>query len=256
LNPGVRCQRGTLPSPDRSIHKTGWDVEGTRGAKQLALLEHYGLRPTSDVLEIGCGIGRLAYELASFLTLDAQYRGFDIAPRAIAWLKENYEPRLTGFEFHLLSDVQNPRYHESGSVASETVRFPYPDASFDLVCAFEVLMHLPLEGVRNYLDEVARVLRPGGVAVLTFMAIWDNEIEPVFVGRPFVAIGGGVHTRFPEKRGVSMGYRAGLIRGLFRAVDLQPIGELEGLWHSPHKPRPPGPVHNCDVFAVRRPEST
>ena len=98
---------------------------------------------------------------------------------------------------------------------------------------------------------VSRALRPG--RVLTFMAIWENEDEPVLGGRPFVAVGGGVHTRYPENPGLSMGYRVELIRDLFRERDLESVAEIEGLWHSPWKPRPPGPVHRCDAFAVRRP---
>jgi SAM-dependent methyltransferase len=250
---GVRFERGVLPVPDPAIHVTGGDDGGQRGLKQVALLEHFGLQPSAHVLEIGCGLGRLAYELASYLDADGRYTGFDIAPQAITWLNEHYAPRLEGFRFDLL-DVRNPRFHAAGAGAASDVRFDYGDAEFDIVCAFEVFMHLTLDELRNYLDEVTRVLRPGGVAVLTFMAIWENEEEPVLGGRPFVAIGGGVHTRYPENPVLSMGYRVELIRDLFRERDLESLGEIEGLWHSPWKERLPDiPVHRCDAFAVRRP---
>jgi SAM-dependent methyltransferase len=251
---GVRCERGTLPLPDPSMHEVGGDDAGQRGPKQLALLEHFGLEPSAHVLEIGCGLGRLAYELAAFLDADGRYTGFDVAPTPIAWLNEHYAPRLPDFRFDLL-DVENPKYHASAGVAAGEVRFPYRDAAFDVVCAFEVFMHLDIDGVRNYLSEIARVLRPGAVAVVTFMAIWERETEPVYGGRPFVAIGDGIHTRFPETRGRSMGYGVELIRELFRATDLEQVAEIEGLWHSPWKERPPGPVHRCDLFVVRRPTS-
>ena len=223
-----------------------------RGPNQLALLEHFGLQTSDSVLEIGCGLGRLSYELASFLDADGRYTGFDIAPQAIAWLNEHYAPRLTGFRFDLL-DVENPRYRPSGSATAADVRFPYSNDEFDCVCAFEVFMHLPLDGIRNYLAEIARVLRPGGIAVLTFQAIWEHEREPVLGGRPFVALGDGVYTRFPERDGgVSMGYSVDLIRSLFRTTGLAVVAEIEGRWHSPWVERPPGPVHNCDLFALRR----
>ncbi len=231
----------------------GGDEGGQRGPNQLALLEHFGLQPSSAVLEIGCGLGRLAYELSWFLNFDGNYTGFDIAPDAIAWLNENYAPVLPGFRFDLL-DVQNPRFHAAAGKHAHEVRFPYPDAAYDIVCAFEVFMHIPLNGVRNYLNEVARVLKPGGRAVLTFQAIWEHETEPVLDGRPFVDIGGGVHTRFPESTGLSMAYKADLLRGLFRECGLEQVEEIEGLWHSPWTARPAGtPVHKCDVFTVRRP---
>ena len=54
----------TLPLPDPALHDVGLDDGGQRGAKQVRLLEHVGLAPSTDLLEIGCGLGRLAYELA------------------------------------------------------------------------------------------------------------------------------------------------------------------------------------------------
>jgi O-antigen chain-terminating methyltransferase len=40
-----------------------------------------------------------------------------------------------------------------------------PDASLGAVTAFHVLEHLPLEVLLRFLDETARVLRPGGIAI-------------------------------------------------------------------------------------------
>ncbi len=241
-----------LPKWDPSVHGVGWDEEGQRYIKQLALLEHYGLRPSSHILEIGCGIGGLAYELAGFLDDNASYNGFDIAPHAVAWLNENYAPLLPNFRFDLL-EVENPLYAPGRVLQPHEVRFPYHDAAYDVVVAFEVFMHLPLDGVRNYVREIARVLQPDGLAVLTFNAIWERETEPVLFGRPFVDIGGGVHTRYPEDHGRAMGYKVELLRALFRSAGFEIIDEIEGLWHSPFVARPEGrPTHNCDVFVLRR----
>ena len=236
---------------DSSVHTVGGDDAGQRYIKQLALLQHYGLQPSSKILEIGCGIGGLAYELAGLLSDAGSYTGFDVAANAIAWLNLHYAPRLPNFRFDLF-DVANPRFSPGGGVQAHEIRFPYRDDEYDIVCAFEVFMHLPLEGIRNYIREIARVLKPNGKAVLTFNAIWERENEPVLFGRPFVDIGGGLHTRFPERDGLSMAYKAALLRDLFRSAGLAPVDEIEGLWHSPHVPRTDGkPLHNCDVFVVR-----
>ena len=67
-----------LPRPDPTLHPVGGPSTG-RGPNQLSLLRHWGLRPSARVLEIGCGVGRLAYELASYLD-GGSYTGFDISP--------------------------------------------------------------------------------------------------------------------------------------------------------------------------------
>ena len=64
-------------------HVVGRNVDH-RGPNQLAL--HYRLVPSANVLEIGCGLGRLAYELALYLDDNGTYAGLDIAPCAIDWL--------------------------------------------------------------------------------------------------------------------------------------------------------------------------
>jgi SAM-dependent methyltransferase len=114
-----------------------------RGENQLRLLRHWGLRPSSHVLEIGCGVGRLAYELASFLDADGRYTGFDVSPTAIDWCNEHYAARLPNFRFDLV-EARNVRYNPQGGVNPASLRFPYADENFDVVCAFAVFMHMQL----------------------------------------------------------------------------------------------------------------
>lgn len=237
----------TLPKPDPALHDVGLDDGGQRGIKQVRLLEHFGLEPSTDLLEIGCGLGRLAYELAGYIQ-GGSYTGFDISAEAIDWLNAEYAPLLPGFRFDLL-DVASARYRPDGGHTAATVRFPYEDDSFDLVCAFEVFMHVDRAGVANYLSEVSRVLRQGGSALLTFMAIWDPNEVPTYAGRPFEPIGGGVHSRFPERPGVSMAYQDHLIRTMIRDAGLRITEAIEGRWHKPWD-EPTDPGHNCDVYVV------
>src|SRR4051794_36700647 len=98
----MRCAQEDLPPPDPDLHETGAHIDGQRGEMELRLLEHFGMRPSSDILDVGCGIGRLAYECAPYLDDDATYTGLDIEPTVIDWLNANYAPRLPGFRFDLL----------------------------------------------------------------------------------------------------------------------------------------------------------
>jgi len=238
-----------IPPPDPTLHTVGCEDGGRRGGKQLSLLKTFGLRPDSQVLEIGCGVGRLAYELSDYLDSPGRYVGFDISKTAIDWLNEHYAPQLRNFSFDLV-DVQNPRFRPDGSMHPQDAAFSYPDDSFDLVVAFEVFMHMDQDGVAAYLRESARVLRPRGRAVVTFMAIYDDENPGRHAGRDFVALGDGVYSRFPDREGWSLGYHDRVIRNMVAEAGLQVTETIEGDWHHPWEEPTLGPHHGCDLYVA------
>jgi SAM-dependent methyltransferase len=231
------------------LHKVGREDGGRRGGKQLDLLRLFGLQPDSHILEIGCGVGRLAYELSDQLGPTGRYVGFDISKTAIDWLDEHYAPLLPNFTFDLV-DVRNPRFHPDGSLHPQDARFPYPDGSFDLVVAFEVFMHMDRDGVVAYLRESARVLRAGGRAIVTFMAIYDDAKPGRHAGRDFVALGNGVYSRFPDREGWSLGYHDRVIRSMFAEAGLDVDEAIEGDWHHPWEEPTPGLHHGCDLYVL------
>ena len=94
----------------------------------------------ADYLDIGSGNGEL---------IDAVTRAFRVKPRAC-----DYRADLMAID-GITVDVAN----------LNTERLPYPDSSFDLVTCTEVIEHL--EHYRSVLREVSRVLRPGGVFVVS-----------------------------------------------------------------------------------------
>jgi SAM-dependent methyltransferase len=203
------------------------------------------------VLEVGCGTGRLTYELASFLSDEARYVGIDIEPVVIDWLRENYGSKLPNFEFVLL-DARGTKYNNDGTIDAADVRFPVEDGSFDVACAFAVFMHMPLDGIRNYLGELHRVLRRGGSAVVTFNAVWEDEDEPAHRGRRYVRLGGGLYSKRPHKPNHSMGHDISLIRELLGEAGFETLAEIRGQWHTPLGSKPPADAHGSDLFALRR----
>lgn len=80
------------------------------------------LRPNERVLDVGCGVGRIAIPLTEFLNSDARYEGFDVNAKGIDWCQENITSRYPNFRFHL-ADIYNEYYHPSGKRASR-YRFP------------------------------------------------------------------------------------------------------------------------------------
>ena len=98
----------------------------------------------AEVLEVGCGNG---YGAALLAGAAARVVAFDLHDEPVAYAMAHYaRPNLEFF------------------VGSAGEPFPLPDASFDLVFSSETLEHV--ERWERMLDEVGRVLRPGGLCIL------------------------------------------------------------------------------------------
>jgi len=148
------------------------------------LVELAGLRPTSDVLDVGCGIGRVARPLAGYLTTGG-YCGFDVNEMAIRWCRARYPAR---FRFDV-ADLSNARYRPSGGQAAREYRFPHDDASFDVVLMASVLTHLLAPEADRYLAEACRVLRPGGRLLVTFFLLDGSSRAALAAGHTAIAFG-------------------------------------------------------------------
>ncbi len=130
-----------------------------------------GLTGADRVLEIGCGIGRIACALGRrHPALD--YLGFDVVSYGIDWSRKRLAAR-PGFRF-VHADLRNGFYNPFGRHAATGFRFPADDASRDLVFATSVFTHLLEDAARHYLAEAARVLAPGGRLYLTTFLMPDR----------------------------------------------------------------------------------
>lgn len=105
------------------------------------------LGPEQAVLDWGCGAGRVAAPLGR-LQPEMQLHGCDVDAEAIEWARRN----LPAIDFRINS-FEPP--------------LPYGDNSFDAVYSISILTHLTREMQHRWLKELHRVLRPGGLALLT-----------------------------------------------------------------------------------------
>lgn len=136
------------------------------------LLDHTHLTPSSVILDIGCGTGRLAKQLASFLD-SGQYYGFDPNERFL-----RYCPQRKNFRYcHL--NLQHDEYNQKGAVDAGTVVFPYKDKFFDTIISVAVFNHLRANEVMQYIKQVARVLKPRGTFFCTMILL--NNISMEFI---------------------------------------------------------------------------
>jgi SAM-dependent methyltransferase len=160
----------------------GGDFVGIGEGVVQTAINHAGLRPSDDVLDIGCGIGRVAIPLTQYLEPEARYEGFDIVASGIEWCRERITSRYPNFHFEL-ADLRNSYYNPSGSAGASDFRFPYEDRSFDFAFSTSVFTHMLPEDFEHYLAEASRVLRQGGRLLATFFLLNDESLAGIAARR-------------------------------------------------------------------------
>jgi SAM-dependent methyltransferase len=164
----ARGQADPLLPPRRLRGRVG-DSDFVATGRELAALvrDLGGVGPSSRVLDVGCGSGRLARELVGILRAPGAYVGFDVDPEAIAWCRQAYAGHLHASFVH--ADLANGFYAPRGGGSAAAYRFPVPDGWADCVVATSVFTHLLEADTARYLDESRRVLAPGGRLVASFL---------------------------------------------------------------------------------------
>jgi ubiquinone/menaquinone biosynthesis C-methylase UbiE len=129
-----------------------------------------GLRPHERVLDVGCGIGRIAIPLTQYLRPPGRYEGFDVVPVGIDWCQSKIASRYPHFRFRLV-EIYNQHYAPKARTPARKFRFPYPSESFDFVFLTSVFTHMLPADLENYVYEITRVLRSGGRCLMTFFLL-------------------------------------------------------------------------------------
>lgn len=142
------------------------------------------LQPNHKVLDIGCGLGRIATGLTQYLGPEAEYVGFDIVASAIGWAKEHVAPLHPRFQFHHL-DLQNEYYNPVGETSE--ARFPIEERNFDFAFLCSVFTHMHFEDVASYLVQANERLDMGGRLFATFFLMNQDAIEAVRIRRSDIA---------------------------------------------------------------------
>jgi len=172
---------GAVPDPPlRLARRVGrGDYRSVGEDLRRIVIDRAGLRPFDRILDIGCGVGRLAAPLTRYLT-EGTYEGFDIDAALVDWCRTNITRRYPRFRFRHV-DVQSGHYNPSGASAAAAFEFPYEPASFTFVVATSLFTHLVTADAENYLRQAARVLTRGGTLVATFFLL-DEESEALMAG--------------------------------------------------------------------------
>jgi SAM-dependent methyltransferase len=124
------------------------------------------IKPGSHVMDVGCGCGRTARILVNNPNV-VKFTGFDVVKPYIAWCNRYFGAIYSDrFKFYCL-DVKTDRYNPNGLLSSETARFPAAAEEIDFVYAASLFTHMYLADLKSYVAEMHRVLKPGGLAVIS-----------------------------------------------------------------------------------------
>jgi ubiquinone/menaquinone biosynthesis C-methylase UbiE len=141
------------------------------GESLLQLLtEVGGLDKDDKVLDVGCGVGRMAIPLTRVLSEKGSYDGFDIVEESIGQCTDTISVKHDNFRFHHAS-LFNSHYNPGGLYTAEQYQFPFADENFTFVFLTSVFTHMLSNEIENYLKEIYRVLKPGGRCFATFFLL-------------------------------------------------------------------------------------
>ncbi len=173
-------------------------------------LDRLGVTPGDRVLDLGCGAGRHSFAL---YRRGARVVALDRAAGEVGTTRE------------WLAAMHDDGEHAAGAGADPLVgdayRLPFADESVDAVVAAEILEHLPHD--ETAIDELARVLRPGGRVAVT-VPRWGPERVCWALSEDYHRTEGG-HVRI---------YRRRELVGKLERGGLEPTGRSHA--HALHAP--------------------
>ena len=116
----------------------------------------------AKVLDVGCGFGGTSRYLAKALGPKSDVTGITLSPKQVE----------RGTQLAVEQGVAN----NTNFMVMDALKMEFPDNSFDIVWACESGEHMPDK--KAYINEMMRVLKPGGTFVMACWSQRDDSVEP------------------------------------------------------------------------------
>jgi ubiquinone/menaquinone biosynthesis C-methylase UbiE len=144
---------GSFRSARRYDASLALALAGRGRALRRRLTDLLEVGPGHRVLDVGCGTGTLALAVARVVAPSGSLTGIDTSPQMIARATAKAARRRLPAQFQV----------------ADASALPFDDDSFDAAVSSLVLHHLPEAARAGAVQELLRVVRPGGRVVLADM---------------------------------------------------------------------------------------
>lgn len=134
---------------DEAMHRAVGGAFEDQGAKQAELVLSLSPEGPFTLMDVGCGSGRAASALRDVERLS--YWGVDIMPELLAHAKK--VANRPDWRFEPVTDIA----------------LPADDNWADMALVMSVFTHLKNAEIKTYLEELARVIKPGGVLICSYL---------------------------------------------------------------------------------------
>jgi ubiquinone/menaquinone biosynthesis C-methylase UbiE len=236
--------------PPKGLIYTGRKEFEEIGDRMFQLfVKDYKLEPDYKILDVGCGIGRLARPFVKFLNSHGAYYGFDVVETGIKWCKKAYS-EIPKFHFEYVS-LHNDLYNVSTSERPSAYSFSYANDSFDFAMVISVFTHMQEEDVQSYLNEIRRVLKPDRYCFCTFFII-TAEVEHLLsenVNVLFKYNHGNFFLHDENVRDANIAYRDSALQNMVKAAGLEIVHFFPGWWPGYKKS---GHIDYQDVVVLKK----
>jgi SAM-dependent methyltransferase len=190
----------------------------------LTFLSRSYCTASSDVVELGCGCGRVARALKQDW-FRGTYVGVDIDTEMLEYCRQNFpEDR---FEF-VLSPHRSATYSRENSNDIEDI-FHKPifgeKNSKDFVYSISLYSHLLEKQFVEYLRETHRILKPNGMVYLTFFCINDVELGGRWTFRHGHGNAYVENLRFPE---AAVAYEKAFVTEVAKNIGFSEVSIISG----------------------------